>query len=74
MKINLNLVAREIASMEKGKKEVSIAQIKEVMKCFLKILNRHWNSNNEVEVIRLIKKQRGKLSKAGSFNRKGVVK
>ncbi len=35
MKINLNKVAVKVAKLEKGKVEISIAQIKEVMKCFL---------------------------------------
>ncbi len=32
-KINLNILAKDVAAREKGKKEVNIAQIKEVMKC-----------------------------------------
>ena len=55
MKINQNLVSKEIAAEEGGKKNLSIAQIKEVQKIFLKILNRHWRSGNEVGVITLIK-------------------
>lgn len=34
MKINLNDVARKVAMMEAGKREVDITQIKEVMKDF----------------------------------------
>ena len=58
MKINQNLVSKEIAAEEGGKKNLSIAQIKEVQKIFLKILFRHWRTGNEVGVITLIKNAR----------------
>jgi len=34
-RINMNSMAKVVANMEKGKKEVSIAQIKEILKVFL---------------------------------------
>jgi len=64
-KINMNLMAEEITAFEGKKKQVNIAQVKEVLKIALGILGRHWNSGNEEEVIALIKrvthtqKQRG---------------
>lgn len=36
--MNMNLLAQDIAKMESGKKELSIAQIKEVLKCLAIIL------------------------------------
>lgn len=37
-KVNLNELAREISDLEGGKKNLSIAQIKEVINCLGKIL------------------------------------
>jgi len=54
-KINKNLMAEEISAFEGKKKQVDIAQIKEVLKITLSILGRHWNSGNEEGVIKLIK-------------------
>lgn len=56
MKLNLNLLAQEVAAMEGKKKQVNIAQIKEIIKCTFAILGRHWVAGNENAVIDKIKK------------------
>lgn len=50
--MNLNEIAKEIADLEAGKKEVNIAQIKEVMKHFLCLLA----EEEPVEVLKLLKR------------------
>ena len=55
-KINLNVMAKHITLEEGGKKSLSIAQVKEVMKLTLEYLRQEWYDGNEEEVIRLIKK------------------
>lgn len=50
--MNLNKIAVEIAEAESGKQEVNIAQIKEIMKCFLVILA----DEEPVEVLKLLKR------------------
>jgi len=55
-KINLNEMAKSIALDEGGKKSISIAQVKEVIKLTLEYLADEWDDGNESEVINLIKK------------------
>jgi hypothetical protein len=43
--INMNDMAVKVAYMEKGKVEVNIAQIKEVLKCFLLSLSEYDNDS-----------------------------
>ena len=50
--MNLNRIAQVIAAEEAGKKEISIAQIKEVMRIFLEILA----GEDCVEVLKLLKR------------------
>jgi hypothetical protein len=52
MGINQNKLAREVSLMEEGKKEVSIAQIKEIIKCTLQCLA----EEDIVDVIKLVRK------------------
>jgi len=54
MKINENILAKKIAEVEGGRKNLSIAQIKEVQKLLLDYLATEWSNGNEVEVIKLI--------------------
>ena len=54
-KLNKNLIAREIAALEGGVINQSIAQIKEAQRCHLKVLKRLWNSGNEAAIIQMIK-------------------
>ena len=51
---NLNNLAKLIALREKGKKEVSIAQIKEIMKILFRWLARQ----EPIEVFKILKKYR----------------
>lgn len=43
-RINLNTLAKDITLKEKGKQQISIAQVKEVMKVMLKELNKYNNA------------------------------
>lgn len=54
-KLNLNKMAQEIARREGKKKEVSIAQIKEILKITLNILGNHWSNGEESKVIETLK-------------------
>jgi len=54
MKINENILTKKIAEVEGGRKNLSIAQIKEVQKLLLDYLATEWSNGNEVEVIKLI--------------------
>lgn len=54
-KLNLNKLAQEIAKREGGKKEVGIAQIKEILKITLNILGNHWCDGDESRVIETLK-------------------
>ena len=54
-KLNKNLIAREIAALEGGVINQSIAQIKEAQRFHLIVLKRLWNSGNEAEIIEMIK-------------------
>ena len=38
VRINLNKVAKDVSKLESGKEEISIAQIKEVMKVYNEVL------------------------------------
>lgn len=49
-KINLNELARAVAKKEKGRKQVDIAQIKEVIKCTFVELG-YYQENEVLEVI-----------------------
>ena len=55
-KINENTLAKMVAEQENGKKEISIAQIKEVIKLTLDYLGNEWIDGNETGVIELVKK------------------
>jgi hypothetical protein len=55
-RINENLLAKQIASVEGLKEQVTIAQIKEVQAILLDELADEWATGNEVGVIELIKK------------------
>lgn len=41
MKINLNKVAKEISGLEGQIEQIDIANIKEVMKCFIKVMKQY---------------------------------
>jgi len=41
MRINLNKVAKQVAKKEGKKQQVNIAQIKEVMRCFIKVMRKN---------------------------------
>jgi len=53
--INLNTMAVRISNMEAGKKEVNIAQIKEVLRCVLTLLGDELEDNplGVIELLRL---------------------
>jgi len=55
-KINLNSMAKVITLNEGGKENVSIAQVKEIIKLTLEYLADEWDDDNENEVINVIKK------------------
>lgn len=55
-KINLNALAKDVAEAEGGKVNLTIAQVKEVIKLTLQELNQEWASDNEEGVVALIKK------------------
>lgn len=50
-KINLNKIAIEISKLEGKKKAVNIGQIKEVMRCFLSVLQRDYNNEQIAELM-----------------------
>lgn len=53
MTINLNTVAKEVSIMEDGKEEISIAQIKEVIKEYNIILMRDYTPS---EILKMLEK------------------
>lgn len=55
-KANLNLLAQEVADLEGGKKNLSIAQIKEVLKCLGTILGSMDSKSALITMERLIKR------------------
>lgn len=50
-KINANKLAKQVSEHEVGIEEVSIAQIKEVMKCLFKELNEFYTASQIMELI-----------------------
>ena len=56
-KINLNTLAKELVESEGGKENLSIAQVKEVLKLAVARLGEEWKNGNEVGVIELLKKE-----------------
>lgn len=59
MKLNLNDLAREVARLEGKKIQISIAQIKETMKCTFVLLGKAKNQ----EVIQVINRYRPKTKR-----------
>lgn len=55
-KINENELAKQIAEIEGKKEKQDIAQIKETLKITLDILGTHWQDDNEIGVIELLRK------------------
>ena len=51
MRINLNKVAKAVAKKEGKKIQVNIAQIKEVIKCFLDVVNENYKISEIVELM-----------------------
>lgn len=54
---DLNELARKIAAKEGGKKQVNIAQIKEVMRCHMMLLARDHTDEEILEVVKFYRKQ-----------------
>lgn len=54
--MNLNELAKEISRLEGGKKELSIAQIKEVIKCMGVVLCRFYQADNHKEFVSVVAK------------------
>jgi hypothetical protein len=52
--INLNAMANRVAMEERGRTEVNIAQIKEVMRIFLEELARY----NDEEILEVVKRHK----------------
>lgn len=44
MKINLNKIAKEISGKEGKVENIDIANIKEVMRCFIEVMQKHKSS------------------------------
>lgn len=56
--MNLNDLAKEVCKLEKGKKEVNIAQVKEVIRCLCVVIGR-----DPIGVTQLLLKRAVKLKK-----------
>lgn len=55
--MNLNHIATKVALMEGGKVNLPIAQVKEVMRCYNKVLA---NDHKPSEILKMLERYKGK--------------